>query len=78
MKTYYEESDLVSFGLYLLSDKRNDSILKNNNNDADFTKVIYDADLANWKHKISQENLSTAEPGDVEALAMLGILKNKS
>lgn len=38
------EADMVSFGAYLLSDERNNSVKSK--------KLVSHADLENWKHKI--------------------------
>jgi hypothetical protein len=40
----YEEKDLVSFGNYLLSKERQDTIINEENLDK-----VTDADLSNWK-----------------------------
>jgi hypothetical protein len=44
-KEILTESDLVSFGNYLLSKKRNESILNSENK-----RWVGDWDLANWKY----------------------------
>jgi hypothetical protein len=58
MTINYDEKDLVSFGEYLLSKKRNDSIAANwSESDniplAERQSQIYHADLENWKHEQS-------------------------
>lgn len=56
MKIYYEESDLVSFGEYLLSEERKKLIVDNHNDEAPVSinqrlTHVYHADLENWKEK---------------------------
>ena len=41
MKVYFTKKDLVNFGKYLLSDRRNESIKGNK-------KVVQDSDVANF------------------------------
>lgn len=54
MKTYFEESDLVSFGRYLLSEERTKRIT-DNETPGDNVPInerlqeVYHADLENWK-----------------------------
>jgi len=57
MKTYYEEKDLVSFGLYLLS-KRRKKYLKQSTFEwlhpvpYKLRRMdVYDADIENWKEE---------------------------
>jgi hypothetical protein len=53
MKVYYEESDLVSFGEYLLSQERT-KLIKENESGIPLEKRLEDvshADLENWKEK---------------------------
>ena len=49
----YTEKDLVSFGLYLLSEQRANRIKQNADVDSslyeDKKRRVYDADLANWR-----------------------------
>lgn len=62
MKVYYEEKDLVTFGEYLLSKKRND-LIASNWKDGDSVSLaerqsqIYHADLENWKHEQKEKEL---------------------
>lgn len=59
MVTYYNTKDLVSFGLYLLSDERKanfeaSEIHKRENGQNpipahESLKLVHDADLANWR-----------------------------
>lgn len=53
MKIYYEESDLVSFGEYLLSQERSELIKENVRqiNVKERLEEVYHADLENWKEK---------------------------
>lgn len=56
MKIYYEESDLVSFGEYLLSDDRKKSFRQNNPISEELSveerlKKVYDSDMSTWKEK---------------------------
>lgn len=67
MKIYYEESDLVSFGKYLLSEKRDALIINNQEFEnleqlKERLKQVYHADLENWKEsQKSVEILSTED-----------------
>jgi hypothetical protein len=57
MKTYFEESDLISFGRYLLSEERTKRIT-NNETPGDSVPIkerlqeVYHADYENWKEEI--------------------------
>lgn len=54
MVTYYNKGDLVKFGKYLLSQRREDSLKETdieNPNSLPYEerkREVYDADLANW------------------------------
>lgn len=53
MKTTYTRKELIEFGQYLLSIKREKS-LKSNNSDIPYSekkKFVYDADLANFQNE---------------------------
>lgn len=50
MQVFYSESDMISFGLYLLSEKREKRI-KENESDISYEdryRDVYDADFENW------------------------------
>jgi len=58
MVTYFNESDLVSFGEYLLSKERTDLILSNYKEGDSVSKEerlsqVYHADIENWRFKNS-------------------------
>jgi hypothetical protein len=64
MITFYEEKDLVSFGEYLLSEKRDALII---NNEAfenlkqckERLQAVYQSDLENWKESQKSKELVT-------------------
>ena len=64
MITFFEEKDLVSFGEYLLSHKRTQLIL-NNEDVGSFEGlqerlgVVYHADLENWKESQKSKEIVT-------------------
>lgn len=48
----YTKDQMVTFGLYILSDKRKELIRKNSNSETEFEmkfQVVHDADLDNWR-----------------------------
>lgn len=55
MKIYYEESDLVSFGKYLLSKDRLERIMTTDTGNShellERLGEVYHADLENWKEE---------------------------
>jgi hypothetical protein len=62
MVTYFNEKDMVSFGLYLLSDERKQRFqesykeairngIKNPLPPEESLKLVHHADVENWKHK---------------------------
>lgn len=44
----YSEREMVSFGNYLLSDRRYDRVFDVHGDDDAFLSVVHDADLSNW------------------------------
>jgi len=55
MTTFFDETDLTTFGKYLLSKERRDLITSNYKEGDNVTledrlSQVYDSDLANWKH----------------------------
>ena len=56
MVVFFTESDLVSFGTYMVSDERTSSLDNNLSQELreERLKNVSDADLANWSHLVQQ------------------------
>jgi len=55
MVVYFEEKDLVSFGKYLLSKERKESII-------DSEEEVYQEDIENWKQRNGKHIQKNKEP----------------
>lgn len=68
MVTLFNEYDLISFGGYLLSEQRTNSVLAAESDLAPEERLrnVYDADLANWLEfvKFQQDQMKKEQAGD--------------